>query len=63
MNHRQLEVGRRVVHRNATRLGDDNHEDPSEGQYVRRMPGDPFLHERSDQHAKVHGAGGEGGRK
>ena len=22
-----------------------------------------FLHERSDQHAKVHGAGGEGGRK
>ena len=62
MNHRQLEVGRRVVHRNATRLGDDNHEDPGEGQNVAgcRVT---FLHERSDQHAKVHGAGGEGGRK
>ena len=63
MDHRQLEVRRGVVHGNATRLGDDNHEEPGKGENVGRMQGDPLLHERSDQHAEVHGAGGKGGRK
>ena len=63
MDHRQLEVSSGVVHRNATCLGDDNHEEPGKGENVGRMQGDPLLHERSDQHAEVHGAGGKGGRK
>ena len=43
VDHGQLEVGGRIVHRNTAGLGDHDDEEPGEGEKVARMEGDTLL--------------------
>ncbi len=52
VDHRQFEVRRRIVHRDASRFGDDDDEEAGEGEQIARMERDAVLEDAPHEPAE-----------